>query len=155
MTRVLFICMGNICRSPLAEAALRFRARERHIAVEARSAATHSWHVGEGAEARAIAAGRRRGYLLSGHRARQAVAGDFLQEEFILAMDRGNLARLRRFAPARTSARIGLLLDYAEETDTNEVPDPYYGGEQVFERALDLIDTAVDGFLRRLAAGPS
>ncbi|MGH8426614.1 MAG: low molecular weight protein-tyrosine-phosphatase [Gammaproteobacteria bacterium] len=152
MRRVLFVCMGNICRSPLAEAALRNRAAARGVEVDAQSAATHAWHLGEGADPRAINAGRTRGYELSTHRARQVVTGDFLHHEFILAMDRGNLGRLQRFAPAGSTGRIALLLEHAPETDADEIPDPYYGGAHAFERALDLIDAAVERLLDEFAA---
>lgn len=151
MTRVLFVCTGNICRSPLAAAALRARARLQGLAIEADSAATHAYHVGEAADARAIEAGRRRGYDLASHRARQVASGDFERYEWVVAMDRDNLSRLREIAPAGYGRRIVLMLSFGAAAEIDEVPDPYYGGKQSFERALDLIDSAVDGFLARLA----
>lgn len=150
MKRVLFVCMGNICRSPLAAAALRFRALEEGIAVEVDSAGTHGYHVGEGADPRAVEAGRRRGYDLAAHRARQVSAQELGGYQIVVAMDRSNLERLRRLAPRQTQIRLALMLEFAPETGEVEVPDPYYGGAQAFERALDLIDAAAAGLLRRM-----
>lgn len=150
MKRVLFVCMGNICRSPLAAAALRFRALEEGIAVEVDSAGTHGYHVGEGADPRAVEAGRRRGYDLAAHRARQVSAQELAGYQIVVAMDRSNLERLRRLAPRQTQIRLALMLEFAPETGEVEVPDPYYGGAQAFERALDLIDAAAAGLLRRM-----
>lgn len=150
MTRVLFVCTGNICRSPLAAAALRTRARLQELTIEVDSAATHPYHVGEAADPRAIEAGRRRGYDLASHRARQVASEDFERYEWVVAMDRDNFRRLREIAPAESGRRIVLMLSFASATETDEIPDPYYGGKQSFERALDLIDSAVDGFLARL-----
>lgn len=150
MTRVLFVCTGNICRSPLGAAALRARALEQGLELEADSAATHGFHVGEEADPRAIEAGRRRGYDLTAHRARQLVAADFSRCSLVLAMDRKNLQRLRELAPAGGGGRIALLLKFAPEAGVDDVPDPYYGGVEAFERALDLIDSAVEGLVRRL-----
>jgi low molecular weight protein-tyrosine phosphatase len=149
MRRILFVCTGNICRSPLAAAALRARAHARKLAIEADSAATHAYHVGETADPRAVEAGRRRGYDLAAHRARQVVSADFERHEWIAAMDRDNLHRLREMAPAGYDGRVVLMLGFAPALEIEEVPDPYYGGMQSFERALDLIDAAVDGLLAR------
>ena len=149
MTRVLFVCMGNICRSPLAEAALRTQAAAARIEVEVDSAGTHDYHVGEGADPRAAEAGRLRGYDVAGHRARQVAVEDFGRFDYLLAMDAANLSRLRRLAPAGHRATVSLLLDYGS-TGVREVPDPYFGGATGFEHALDLIDSAVAGLLEEL-----
>ncbi len=149
--RVLFVCMGNICRSPLAAAALRAHASEAGLRIEVESAGTHDYHVGEGADPRAIAAGRNRGYDLAGHRARRIVADDFGRCEYVLAMDRANLAYLRRLAPDAYAGRLALLLEFAADAGVEEVPDPYYGGAQAFERALDLVDAAMAGFMAQLS----
>ncbi|MGH8224794.1 MAG: low molecular weight protein-tyrosine-phosphatase [Gammaproteobacteria bacterium] len=148
--RVLFVCMGNICRSPLAAAALRVHASAAGLQVEIESAGTHDYHVGEGADPRAIAAGRRRGYDLSDHRARQVAEDDFERCDYVLAMDRANLVRLRRLAPVAYVERLALLLAFAPDAGVEEVPDPYYGGAQAFERALDLMDAAMTGFIAHL-----
>lgn len=153
MTRVLFVCMGNICRSPLAAAALRARlGGETAWAIDVDSAGTHAYHVGEPADPRAFQAGARRGYDLAVHRARQVGREDFARFDYVLAMDRANLGELRGLAPAGHGARLALLLEYAPQTGVTEVPDPYFGGMHGFEQALDLIDAAVDGLIARLRA---
>lgn len=149
--RILIVCTGNICRSPLAEAALRVRAAEAGLRIEVESAGTHDYHAGEGADPRAVAAGRNRGYDLTEHRARQIAADDFMRCEFVLAMDRTNLAHLHRLAPTASAGRLALLLEFAPDVGVEEVPDPYYGGAQAFERALDLIDAALAGFVAQLS----
>lgn len=150
MKRVLFVCMGNICRSPLAEAAARVHAARAGIEIELDSAATHGYHVGEGADPRAVAAGGRRGYDLATHRARRIRSEDFVRYDLVLAMDRANLAALRRMAPAGGSAHVALLLEFAAASADSEVPDPYYGGAQAFERALDLIDAGTASLVTQL-----
>jgi len=149
VTRVLFVCMGNICRSPLAEAALRKQADAAGIEVEVESAGTHAYHVGEGADPRAAEAARVRAYDLAAHRARQVEPADFHRFDYLLAMDRSNLERLQRMAPPDHGATVRLFLEYSGD-DAREVPDPYYGGGRAFEHALDLIDAAVAGLLAEL-----
>jgi protein-tyrosine phosphatase len=134
--------MGNICRSPTAEGVFRAMvAREslsRHIAVA--SAGTHDYHVGEPPDRRAIRHAQRRGYDLSGLRARKLDASDFTRCDWVLAMDRHNLDVLQSLQPADYAGHLGLFLDLAPELGTREVPDPYYGGPDGFERVLDLIE---------------
>ncbi len=151
---VLFVCMGNICRSPTAEAVLRGQAQRRGLADRLRiaSAGTHGWHAGQPPDARACAHAARRGYDLSALRARRVRAEDFDRYDHVLAMDRDNLAHLLALQPPGTvAARVGLLMQHARRHAVDEVPDPYYGAADGFERVLDLIEDACDGLLQRLA----
>jgi protein-tyrosine phosphatase len=153
-TRVLMVCMGNICRSPTAEGVLRRRAAERGAtpAIEVDSAGTHAYHVGEPPDPRAVAHARRRGIEIGQLRARQVEALDYQRFDLMLAMDAGNLALLERRRPPDGRATLGLLLDYAPALGRREVPDPYYGGTEGFETVLDLVDAAALGLLDALAA---
>jgi len=139
--------LGNICRSPTAAAIFADRVRgegfEKRITAE--SAGTGAWHVGEGADPRAVAAARRHGYDLSTHSARQVVRSDFASFDYVLAMDDDNLESLLGMAPARCRARVSLLLDYADDTSVREVPDPYYGGGSGFDRVITLLEKATAG----------
>jgi protein-tyrosine phosphatase len=149
---ILFVCLGNICRSPTAEAVLRALAA-RHapeLALTIDSAGTAEYHVGSAPDARAQQAARRRGYDMSGLRARVVEAPDFEHFDFILAMDRANLVALRRVAPAAERERVRLFLEYAPAAATLEVPDPYYGGPNGFEEVLDLVESASLGLLAHL-----
>ena len=152
-TTVLFVCLGNICRSPTAEGVLRaIAAREfPDVAIEIDSAGTADYHVGEPPDRRTVAAARRRGYDLAGLRARQVRPEDFHRFDYIIAMDRSNLAELSRHAPG-TGAHVSLFMEFAppDALDGHEVPDPYYGGVEDFERVLDLCERAARGFLQRL-----
>jgi protein-tyrosine phosphatase len=150
--RILFVCLGNICRSPTAEAVLRaIAAREaRELFVETDSAGTAGYHIGEPPDERSQAAARRRGYDLSALRARIVGPQDFEQFDLLLAMDRDNLAVLRSRAPVACRDRVRLFLDFAPEQGTAEVPDPYYGGANGFEEVLDLIEAAARGLLAHL-----
>ncbi len=151
--RVLFVCLGNICRSPTAEGVMRaIAAREfPALEIELDSAGTADYHVGEPPDRRTVAAARRRGYELSGLRARQVQPADFDHFDFVLAMDRANLAELDDRRPRSATARVGLFLEYAPEMGVVEVPDPYFGGAEVFERVLDLCEAAARGMLASLA----
>jgi low molecular weight protein-tyrosine phosphatase len=158
--RILFVCMGNICRSPSAEGVFRsmLAARAPQLAAEIDSAGTHDYHVGEPPDERAIAAARRRGVDLSSLRARTVRTADFDYYDLILAMDEQNLRELRRRAPAPRHERIRLMMEFASSGSVRAVPDPYYGGPQGFEQVLDLLEEASEGLLRELlsrAAGPS
>jgi protein-tyrosine phosphatase len=147
--KVLFVCTGNICRSPTAEGVLRAMAESQRLAdtVIADSAATHDYHVGEPPDGRAIAAAARRGYDLSQLRARQISRRDFETFDYLLAMDREHLLQLRRWAPGERAAKPKLFLDYSRIDPGGEVPDPYYEGPQAFERVLDLVEDAALGLL--------
>ena len=146
--RVLCVCMGNICRSPTAEAVLRELARREapELTLEVDSAGTHGYHVGDPPDPRAVAAAARRGYDLSPLRARQFTAKDFERFDLILAMDEDNRATMLR----QGSGRVELLLSYAPQWGERNVPDPYYGGEAGFERVLDLIESAARGVIESL-----
>ena len=150
--RILFVCLGNICRSPTAEGVLRaLAARELpELPVEVDSAGTAGYHLGQPPDPRTCAAAARRGYQLAGLRARAVEAADFERFDLILAMDEENLAVLRRRAPAHTRERLRLFLEFAPEATTREVPDPYYGGPNGFEEVLDLVEDAARGLLSYL-----
>lgn len=151
MTRVLFVCMGNICRSPLAEGIARVRAQSGHPALGFDSAGTEAYHVGEPPDPRARALARRRGMPVDDLRARQVVPEDFLRFDVILAADRTNLRRLKQVRPPLASAELDLLLPWSGHVDCDEVPDPYYGQARDFERVFDLLDAAMPGLLARAA----
>jgi len=149
--RILFVCMGNICRSPTAEGVMRALAARAGLArhYEIDSAGTHAYHLGNPPDARSQQAASHRGYDLTGLRARQIAAGDFACFDLILAMDRDNLLLLERSCPPKLRHKLGLFLDYAEACDEDEVPDPYYGGPQGFEHVLDLAEAAAQGLIGR------
>ncbi|WPC03643.1 low molecular weight protein-tyrosine-phosphatase [Pseudomonas benzenivorans] len=149
--RVLFVCLGNICRSPTAEGVLRHKLREAGLAarVEVDSAGTGDWHVGKAPDTRTGQAALRRGYDLSALRARQVSAEDFARFDLILAMDASNLRHLERLRPSGGGAELDLFLR-RYQLALDEVPDPYYGGEAGFEQVLDLIEQAGDALVREL-----
>jgi protein-tyrosine phosphatase len=143
--RVLFVCLGNICRSPTAEGVLRHKLREAGLAdqIEVASAGTGDWHVGKAPDKRSQSAAKLRGYDLSAQRAQQVTRADFATYDLILAMDNSNLRHLKAMQPAKGKAELDLFLRrYQSEID--EVPDPYYDGDQGFEQVLDLIERASD-----------
>lgn len=150
--RVLFICLGNICRSPTAEGVLRaLAAREApDLPIEVDSAGTAGYHVGEPPDPRMREAAARRGYDLSALRARVVESGDFERFDLILAMDEDNLRVLRRRAPVHTHERLRLFLEFDPQAQSSEVPDPYYGGAKGFEEVLDLVESAARGLLAHL-----
>ena len=155
--KILFVCMGNICRSPTAEGVFVRLLRERapELAVEVDSAGTHADHVGEPPDRRAIAAAARRGVDISTLRARRVDAEDFARFDLILAMDQDNRSTLLRLSPASFHERIRLLMEFAGEVEGMlDVPDPYYGGAVGFERVLDLVERAAEGLLREISARP-
>lgn len=151
--RILFFCMGNICRSPVVEAVARSRFAAAGLRIDVASAGTESYHIGEGADSRAIASARRAGYDLSGHRARQLRTGDFDDFDWLLAMDRVNLRAARRACPQDGGRRLGLFLEHAGVAETLEVPDPYYGGPADFQRVIELAEAGAEGLIRKLRDG--
>ena len=148
---ILFVCLGNICRSPLAEAAFRARAAEAGLDLKVDSAGTGGWHVGEPPDRRAQATALRHGIDISRYRGRQVEGGDFHRFTHIFALDHDNLANLRRLAPADGTAEIGLLLDLVEGLEGEAVADPYYGAESGFQRTWDQVDAAARALVARLA----
>ncbi len=146
---VLFVCMGNICRSPTAqgvfEAMVREAGLEAHIRID--SAGTHAYHVGEPPDRRASEAAARRGIDLGSQRARRVSTADFGRFDYILAMDRSNLDDLLNLCPPGHEARVRLFLDYARDIDLQDVPDPYYGGIHGFQQVLDLVEAGALGLL--------
>ncbi len=150
--RVIFICMGNICRSPTAEAVFRHYVENAGLAesILVDSAGTHDYHIGEPPDRRAQQAAAQRCYDMSGLRGRQVAAEDFHRFDYVLAMDEANLAILRRLAPPEGSAQVRLFLDYAHHHAEREVPDPYYGGADGFERVLDMVEDAAQGLLQHI-----
>lgn len=147
-TRVLAVCLGNICRSPTAEGVIRAMVAEAGLDVEIDSAGTGGWHVGDPPHGPAIEAARRRGYDISGLRARQVTAGDFGAFDLILAMDHMNLSALERLRPRGSATPVRLFMEYAGIEGASEVPDPYYTGR--FDEALDLVEAATRGLIRQL-----
>jgi protein-tyrosine phosphatase len=152
--RVLFVCTGNICRSPTAEGVFRSLVAAAGLApaIEVDSAGTHDYHRGAPPDPRACRVALTRGYDLSGLRARPVGAADFRHFDLILAMDRGHLAWLQRRRPADARARLSMFLGNGADSASAEVPDPYYGGEADFVRVLDLVEAGARGLLTRLEA---
>ena len=155
MKRVLFVCTGNICRSPTAEGVFRrFVAQaglEGRIGMD--SAGTHGYHVGEPPDPRTQAAASARGYDLSGLRARRIAREDFNRFDLVLAMDRDHHEILAGFAPAGAGHKLRLLMEFARRSGVDEVPDPYYGGPDGFELVLNLVEDAAEGLLDHLRDG--
>lgn len=149
MVRVLFVCMGNICRSPTAEGVFRSlleqHALDEMVGVD--SAGTHAYHIGHGPDRRSQAAALRRGVDLSAQRARRVEVADFEVFEYVLAMDEENMAALHEICPPEYRHKVQLLLEYAAHLKVKEVPDPYYGGLNGFERVLDLIEAGAQGLV--------
>jgi protein-tyrosine phosphatase len=151
VVRVLFVCLGNICRSPMAEGVFRRMAAETGLAVKADSAGLGGWHMGDAPDRRAQAAALARGADISRLRARQVTAEDYRAFDLMLAMDRSNLTTLRARTPPGARARTTMLLDYAPEAGADEVRDPYY--DNSFDAALDLIEAASAGLIAALRRG--
>ena len=147
--RVLFVCVGNICRSPTAQGVFQALLRNRALTnqIESDSAGTTSYHVGEAPDSRAQHAARRRGYDLSAIRSRRLVAADFERFDLVLAMDRPVLDELRRLCPSAQKGKVHLFMDFSNTHCGDDVPDPYYGGTDGFERVLDMIESGAQGIL--------
>jgi protein-tyrosine phosphatase len=141
---ILFVCTGNICRSPTAEGVLRHLAKEQGMELRIESAGLGDWHIGQPPDERALHHARTRGYDLSAQRARQVRPADFEDFDMILAMDRGHLRALQRMAPKEHHAKIRLFVD------GSDVPDPYYGGPEGFEKVLDLVEARCASLLSEL-----
>lgn len=149
MVKVLFVCLGNICRSPTAEGVFRKLVQEQNLAreIEIDSAGTHAYHVGEPPDERAQAAALRRGIDISGLRGRRAEAEDMRTFDYVLAMDQENFENLRAICPTGLEPKIRLFLEFAPNRPEEEVPDPYFGGAGGFDRVLDMIEEAALGLL--------
>jgi low molecular weight protein-tyrosine phosphatase len=155
--RLLFICLGNICRSPMAEGVFYRLAEAEGVLdrFELDSAGLGDWHVGQAPDARAQAATHRRGIDISGQCARQLCDADFERFDLLLAMDSSNLAELEQLAPKQHRAKLRRFLDFAPKVATRDVPDPFFGGGEGFDHALDLIEEACRGLLATLLDGGS
>jgi protein-tyrosine phosphatase len=155
MIRVLVVCMGNICRSPLAASALHAQIEKGGLAgrIEVDSAGTYAGHQGEKADPRAVAVASARGYQqIHRERARRVSRQDFERFDLLLAMDRDNLSNLQHQCPPEHAQKVHLFLDFAGVGAGAEVPDPYYGNAAGFERVMALCDAGAEGVLRRLTS---
>ena len=152
VSSVLFVCMGNICRSPTAEVVFRHYVENAGLSASILidSAGTHDYHIGHAPDMRSQQAAAQRGYDMSGLRGRQVERADFERFDYILAMDKANLAILQYLAPRGCKKHLGLFLDFARHGGGREVPDPYYGGEQGFENVLDMVEDAASGLLQHI-----
>ena len=152
MVSVLFVCLGNICRSPTAEGVFRHLVEHQGLAAHIRidSAGTHAYHVGEPPDGRAQAEAKRRGIDIGGLRGRQAHADDFLHFDYVLAMDQSNFNNLANLCPPGENQRLRLFLDFAPQIDRREVPDPYY--DDGFKGVYDMIELAAQGLLADIRA---
>lgn len=152
MPRILFVCTGNICRSPTAEGIARHLIQQRNLGhlIEVDSAGTHGYHVGEAPDPRAVQAALKRGIDLRPLRARKLEYRDFQTFDLLLAMDEGHLEIMRKQCPEVYHPRLGLFMHYAQRFKRNDVPDPYYGGQAGFEVVLDYCLDGVEGLLTSL-----
>jgi protein-tyrosine phosphatase len=151
MIKVLFVCMGNICRSPTAHGVFRDLVHKQGLgdSIEVDSAGTHNYHAGNPPDARSQATARQRGIELSDLRARRFMASDFIEFDYVIGMDHGNMADMRALRPPEARARLQLMLEYSDKYAQDEVPDPYFGDEG-FDLVFDMIDDAAQGLLDRI-----
>ncbi|MDO5641009.1 MAG: low molecular weight protein-tyrosine-phosphatase [Paracoccus sp. (in: a-proteobacteria)] len=147
---ILFVCLGNICRSPMAEGAMRAAAARAGTDITIDSAGTGAWHLGSPPDRRAQYEAARNGVDISGLRARKVMAGDFDRFDHIIAMDGANLAELRAMAPARARARLSLLMDHVEGGAGQSVADPFYGGDAGFRKVWAQVEAGAAGLLAHL-----
>jgi protein-tyrosine phosphatase len=154
MISVLVVCTGNICRSPTGEGVLRALAAKRGLSdrVRVASAGTHDYHVGDAPDPRTVKHASRRGYDLSMQRAQQVMKDHFEEYDYILAMDRGHMRILKALAPRDSRAKLGMFLEASGRWKGEDVPDPYYGGIEGFERVLDMVEEAAERWLDRIEA---
>jgi len=150
ITSILFVCMGNICRSPSAEAVFRHKAKSQGLILNIDSAGTVGAHSREKPDHRAQSAGIARGYSFDGIKARKVTVQDFTDFDLILAMDHDNLEALNKISPLAMQDKIHLFLDFADGHEEEQVPDPYYGGAKGFDYVLDLVEAASDGLLAKM-----
>ena len=147
---VLFVCMGNICRSPTAEAVFRAKTEQSGLVIESDSAGTLAYHQGESPDPRSIAVGEKRGFSFQGMKARAVIDEDFSHFDLILAADHNNLADLKARCPEQHLHKIQLMLSFLDTAEPQEVPDPYYGLGNGFELVLDLIEQSCDNLIVKL-----
>lgn len=147
--KVLFVCMGNICRSPTAEGVFRHLVQQEGHSdwIKTDSAGTHAYHIGQEPDRRSQQTARTRGIELGDLRGRQAVSNDFHEFDYILAMDNDNYHNLQNLCPEGLEERLSLFLDFSKDYSETQVPDPYYGGDQGFEHVFDLVESASRGLL--------
>ena len=157
MIKVLFVCMGNICRSPTAEGVFRRQVVAAGLSdmIVIDSAGTHDYHIGKPPDNRAQQAALKRGYDLSGLRGRQVALRDFQEFDYILAMDTDNLSYLQKNCPQQQQHKLNLLMEFSENFSQRKVPDPYYGGAQGFENVLDMVEDATAGLLQKIQSRKS
>lgn len=151
MTSVLFVCMGNICRSPTAKGVFDRVLTEANVDFVSESAGTHGYHVGHPPDPRAIEAAAKRGIDISADVARRFEPGDFLRFERIFVMDRANLEAVTAQRPPEATVEARLVMELAPDYGVNEVPDPYYGGDEGFVRVIDMLEVAAQALARDLA----
>ncbi|MBQ4833885.1 low molecular weight phosphotyrosine protein phosphatase [Pseudoalteromonas sp. MMG010] len=149
MKKILIVCLGNICRSPTAEAVLKARANILGVAIVVDSAGTIGYHEGNQPDSRSMAAGEKRGYSFKGITSRKVCSHDFDEFDLILAADEQNFADLKTLCSSHFHYKLALFLQYGEQTQS-AIPDPYYGGSDGFEKVLDLIEAASDKILQKI-----
>ena len=149
---VVFVCMGNICRSPTAEGVFRHVVKQRNLSdqIEIDSAGTHAYHIGESPDSRSQSTALSRGVDLSAQRARKAITEDFERFDYIIAMDRSNFENLKQLGDGADLTKLHLFMDFASDWDNEEVPDPYYGGANGFEQVFDMVQSASEGLLEHI-----